>query len=306
MIEERKTKKEKRKKKKVVNIMSIYKRMPSDMLVMLIWSIFAFVAVLMYDNSMFRTILGMSAVLFIPGYVLVGAIFPKRDDLYIVERITLSMVMSIIVVSFLGLMLNFTFGIGMLPVVTTLFIFEIIAIFVVIYRRNKLSIDERFSVSFHEIYCNIIDSLNMKTTKNGLLTAILIFVIVVFVGTIYLSFITPNMGERFTEFYILNSESRTDSFLTDLKVDNSYDYLIGIVNYEYVPVNYTVRVALDEDVLASESVTLNYGDIWENNVTFSPDKEGKNMQLEFWLFKNDDFKEPYRRLYLWVNSTRSV
>lgn len=284
--------------------MSVYRRIPSDLSIILIWIIFTFIAALTYDNSIFKIVMGIPTVLFIPGYVLIAALFPKREDIYGVERITLSLIMSIVVVSFLGLLLNFTLGIDLFPIVATLCILEIITMFIAIYRRNRLSSDERFSVSFHKTYDNVVNSLNPKTKMDGLLTIVLIFSIIIFAGTIYLSFTTPKIGEKFTEFYVLNSSARTDNYLTDLKVNHPYDYLVGIVNYEYMPVDYTIKVALDKNVLASESLTLNYEEVWENDITFVPDKEGKNMQLEFWLFKNNNPTEPYRKLYLWVNSTR--
>ncbi len=284
----------------------MYKRIPLDLSITLIWTVLTFIIVLIYDGGIFKVIMGIPTVLFIPGYAFVAALFPKRDDIYSEERITLSMIMSIVIISFLGLFLNFTLGIDMFSVVAALCTLEIITIFIATYRRDKLSDKERFSISFRDAYSNIVNGLSLKTTKNGLLTVILIFVIVVFAETIYLQFITPNIGERFTEFYILNSSARTDNFLTDLKVDSSYDYLVGIANYEYAPVNYTVRVALDKKILISENITLDHKDVWENNMTFLPDKEGKDMQLEFLLFMNNDFKEPYRKLFLWVNSTRSV
>lgn len=284
--------------------MSIYKRIPSDLSIILIWIIFTFIVTLIYENSILRIIMGIPTVLFIPGYVLVAALFPKRDDLYGVERMALSLIMSIVVVSLLGLLLNFTLGIDLVPIVVTLCLLEIITIFIAIYRRERLSVDEKFSISFHKIYENMISGLHPKTKTDGLLTMILIFSLVVLAGTIYFSFTTPKIGEKFTEFYVLNSSARTDNFLTNLKVDHSYDYLIGIVNYEHEPIDYTVEVVLDKNVLASDNLTLNYEETWENNVTFVPDKEGTNMQLEFWLFRNNDFKEPYRKLYLWVNSTR--
>ena len=284
--------------------MSIYRRIPSDLSIMLIWVVFAFIVTLTGDNSILRTILGIPTVLFIPGYVLVAALFPKKDDLYTVERVTFSLVLSIVTISLLGLLLNFTFGIDLVPIVVTLCLLEIIVTFIAIYRRDKLSSDERFSISSRKIYGNIANGLNPKTRTDRILVGMLIFAIVIFVGVSYFSVTTAKIGERFTEFYVLNSSERTDNYFTNLKVDNSYNYLMGIANHEYAQTNYNIKVVLDKDVLTSEDLTLNYGETWENNVTFVPNKEGKNMQLEFWLFKDNNFTEPYRRLYLWVNSTR--
>ncbi|NOQ34054.1 MAG: DUF1616 domain-containing protein, partial [Methanosarcinales archaeon] len=60
------------------------------------------------DETPVRVVLGLLLVLFLPGYSLIAALFPGKDDLDGIERIALSFGLSIAVVPLLGLGLNYT------------------------------------------------------------------------------------------------------------------------------------------------------------------------------------------------------
>ncbi len=283
------------------------KKIPKDLFVIIVWVIFTLVFVLIpvLSETFVRTILGIPMVLFIPGYVLIAALFPKKDDLEAVERIALSFGLSIAVVPLLGLLLNFTFGIRLLPILFTLCIYSIALALIAAHRRGKVPEDERFSVPFHMIY-EVIDN-EIKTPKSRtdrILTFVLIFTIVLAVGMIYFVITTPKIGERFTEFYILDASGKAENYPVDLKYNSPATILVGVVNHEYAPVNYTIQVALDRGVLTDTWFRLDHNQTWEKNMTFVPDKVGTDMKLEFWLFKEDNFTAPYRELHLWVNVTR--
>jgi uncharacterized membrane protein len=112
---------------------------------------------------------------------------------------------------------------------------------------------------------------------------------------------TPGIGERFTEFYILGPGGKADNYTTLLKYNSPARILVGVSNHEYTFVNYTVRVALEKEVLNETMFRLNHNETWEQNITFIPNKEGKNLELELWLFKEDNFTAPYRDLHMWVD-----
>lgn len=283
-----------------------FKKLPPDLLIMLLWVILTLVFVLtpILSDTFVRTILGIPMVLFIPGYVLIAALFHRKDDLGGVERIALSFGLSIAVVPLLGLLLNFTFGIKLVPILLTLCIYTIALVFVSAYRREKLPEEERFSVPFHKVYEFINNEFNTPKTKTDmLLTGILIFSIALAIGMVYFVITTPKIGERFTEFYILDTSGKAENYPTELKYDIPAQILVGVVNHEYIPLNYTVQTALDKEVLKDTWFMLNHNETWENNISFVPDKQGTDLKLEFWLFKEDNFTAPYRELHLWVNVT---
>lgn len=282
-------------------------KISSDLSILLIWVIttFIFIIVPELENTIARTILGLPFVLFIPGYVLIAALFPKKDDLDSIERIALSFGLSIAVVPLLGLGLNYTFGIRLIPILITLCIYSIGLIFVTEYRRRQLPNEERFEVPFYKIYQDIITEAKTPRSKiDNILTVILIFSIILAIGALIYVITTPKIGEKFTEFYILNSTTgKADNYPNELKLNNSTILLIGIVNHEYSLVNYTIQIDLDKNILTSEQLKLNNNETWEKNITFIPNKNGTDMKLQFLLYKENNFTDPYRDLHLWVNVT---
>lgn len=282
------------------------RNIPSDLLIVLIWTVLTFIFVIIptLENSIIRTILGIPMVIFIPGYGLIAALFPKKDDLDTIERIALSFGLSIAIVPLLGLALNFTFGIRIIPIVITLCTFIVIMVTVTIYRRKALSEDVVFSLRLNKIYETIDNEINFPKNKiDRVLNIILAFTIILAIGMIYYVIVTPKIGEKFTEFYILGPSGKAENYPTELKLGSSATLLTGVVNHEYSPVNYTIQIFLDNDMLFSKKLVLNHNETWEKNITFVPNKEGKDKKLELLLFKENNFTSPYRKLHLWGNVT---
>jgi len=118
-------------------------------------------------------------------------------------------------------------------------------------------------------------------------------------GTIYIA-VTPAPGERFTEFYILGPSGKAHGYPTNLTLGESGTVIIGVVNHEYETMTYRVVVKLDNETIAAiEGITLGHEEKWEQNYTFTPQKTGERMKLEFLLYR-EGVEEPYRTLHLWV------
>ena len=301
------------------------KKIPPDLLIVLLWTTFTFIFTIVpgLNNTILKSILGIVTVLFIPGYVLMAVLFPKKI-LGNVERIGLSLGSSIIIVPLLGLILNFTFGIGPIPVLIALCLYIVVMILATVYRRYKLTDEERFSVDMHGVYETVNNGLfRSKNRKDIILTIILIFSIIFAIGMMYFAITAPKIGERFTEFYILNSSGKTQ-YQKDLEYNTPTTFIIGVTNHEYTGADYNIQTVLDKDVLNTEKITLKHNETWKKDIIFSPNKKGNDLKLEFLLFKENNTvntgnntvntgnntgntgntgnsTEPYRRLYLWVN-----
>ncbi len=68
-----------------------------------------------------RYVFGAIAVLYFPGYTLIEALYPKKEDLDSLERLALSIGLSLALVPLVGLLLNYTpWGIRLDPIVVSL------------------------------------------------------------------------------------------------------------------------------------------------------------------------------------------
>ena len=124
--------------------------------------------------------------------------------------------------------------------------------------------------------------------------------------------VVPKTGEKFTEFYLLNTERRADDYPTNLTMGEEASVIIGIANHEYRPITYTVEVWLINQTIVynnttqnnetlynhawfmdSVTVMLNHTSVdieaawepqWEYNYTFNISQKGKDLKLAFLLF----------------------
>jgi uncharacterized membrane protein len=290
------------------------KKIPSDLLTVIGLVLLTDLFVLMpgLSETVFRNILGLPLVLFLPGYALIAALFPAKSDLDGIERTALSFGLSIAVVPLIGLGLNYTpWGIRLLPILISLSVFTIIMCGLAYIRRAKLPEADTFEVPFRKTLLEIKAEI-LEKPEPGLdrtLTIILVISILLSVTTLVYVIITPKEGEHFTEFYILGPEGMADNYPTNYTLGDSGKVIIGVVNHEYRPVNYTLDVRLENKSLPipgnMQQVSLAHNETWEKSLTFIPPEEGKNMKLEFLLFNETDKNTSYRDLHLWidVNST---
>lgn len=95
-----------------------------------------FVLVPPLNETPVRAWLGFILVLFAPGYVFVSALFPEENELSGIERLALSIGLSICIVVFIGLALNYTpWGIRPGPVLLSITAFTLIFAAISAYRR---------------------------------------------------------------------------------------------------------------------------------------------------------------------------
>ena len=83
-----------------------------------------------------RYVLGSFFVLYLPGYSLIEAFYPKKEDLEGLERLALSIGLSLALVPLIGLILNYTpWGIRLEPVLVSLTIITLALTFVAVFRK---------------------------------------------------------------------------------------------------------------------------------------------------------------------------
>ena len=207
-------------------------------------------AIAFAPDSPLRIVLGFPFVLFFPGYTLICLLFPRKGDLDGVERLALSLGLSIAIVPLIGLALNYTpWGIRLYPILVSLFTFTISTSMAAMYRRRSLPAGERFTLllsfkmpRFEWRSMSGVD----KILSVGLIASIAaVGVTVAYVAT------TPKVGERFTEFYVLGPGGKIADYPTNLTLGESGTVILGVVNHEYEDVTYRILVRLDNETIAT-------------------------------------------------------
>ena len=246
--------------------------------------------VVAFTTGPLRIGLGLLFVIFFPGYTLLSALFPKRDDLSGIERVALSFGLSIAVVPLIGLILNYTlWGIKLYPILTFITLFIIVTSAVGWYRQRKLPAADRFSVTFKASLPNW----GGTTKLDKALSIPLVVVIVAALGCLGYVIATPKTGEKFTEFYILNIEGKAEDYPQQVILGEPVDIVIGVVNREYQPASYRVGITIDGVENSQVDIgTLAHEEKREKRVSFIPQVAGEKRKVEFHLYKNGE-DEPY-------------
>ena len=161
-------------------------------------------------------------------------------------------------------------------------------------RRSALNQEDRFSVEFRQFFRAIHSELmnNQGSRIDKALTVILVVTIILSVSALVYVVVTPKQGEKFTEFYILGPRGKAYDYPTSVVSGQTSTVIVGIVNHEYVTVNYTMRMAIQNSTLLSRDVRLENNQTWERPVNYTLLRVGDNQKLEFSLYKEYNFTGP--------------
>lgn len=86
-----------------------------------------------------RYVLGSIYVLFLPGYVTIEALYPYHKELSPLERLALSIGLSLALVPLMGLVLNYTaWGIRLTPILGTTSIYIVVIAILAAYRKYNI------------------------------------------------------------------------------------------------------------------------------------------------------------------------
>lgn len=312
-----------------------FNKYPIDIILCVLWSVILLPIGLLDIGDITRIILGLPFILFLPGYVLIFALFPSRKTdrgIDIIERIALSFGFSIAVVSLIGFGLNYTpWGIRVESILLSIFVFVISIGAVAIYRWFRTAPEERFIIALN------LSAITSKGKLDKALNIVIVISIILSVAISVYVLVTPKQRDKFTEFYILGPSGNTTDYPKKLSIGNNYSVHLVVGNHEYKTVNYTIEIwliNLSEDKIESIIhnmwfvdkilTTLKHTDIeirktktpqWEYNYSFSINRTG-SFKLTFLLFttpseeynKDVDYRDimeqkistAYRETHLWI------
>lgn len=219
---------------------------PYDLLLVVEWLVAAILAIYVpvLNETPVRVILALPVILFIPGYWIILALFPKEGDIDITERLVLSIGVSIAVVPLIGLGLNFTpWGIRLDPIVIALTVFTVGIMLVAHYLRARLPPEEQFRMPF----IALADSVRREILPAGpnrrdrLLGAVLALAIIIALLTTIYIITVPREGEEFTEFFILDENRTATNYPRELLTGQNYPMYVSVGNHENRQITYTIE-----------------------------------------------------------------
>jgi uncharacterized membrane protein len=312
-----------------------------------ILTILLIIAIFLIPFNIIRIIVCLPFLLYFPGYALMAALFPNRRSIPFnngdrtasntdklqekeqkgmdsIEHFSLNLSISIAISALIGLGLNYTvWGIRLIPITLSISVFIVFMSIIAMLRQRR-------SIGQWQLTQEL--SINMPGWEgnafNKTLTVIIMVVILGSVGLLAYVAVSPKVGERFSEFYILGDDHKAEGYpsvfyLKDNQVigiqyesqattskGGTGKVTLGIVNQEQRNAVYSTAITIDgqpsqiyfEGKILSriEQIKLQQGEKWEQEVGFIPQHAGDNQKIEFLLYI-DGQVEPEDILHLWVN-----
>ena len=214
---------------------------PADLFLVAIFAVLLSIVAALGIGGLVGFASGVVLVLVLPGYAALAVLFPAVDDIRWLQRITLSVGLSIAIVALVGLLSNFApWGINVGAILAITDIFTVFACGIAYVRRRSLPARRRLRLSV-EVTPPQWSGLSVveKTLVLGLVIAVAIAG-----ASIAYSALNVRPPPGFSELYLLNESGMATGYPTDLVVGENATVLIVIANHESADVNYTVDVVL--------------------------------------------------------------
>ena len=301
----------------------------SDLKIIVIWVLATFGAIYLpfLNQSPLRIVIVVPSIILIPGYALVAALYPRNSELDTLERVALSLGVSIAVVPLIGFGLNFTpGGISLDPIVLSLAAFTIAFSAIAFVRRDLLPAQERFSPSLNAVLTRVTGGISSHAPASAdrALNILLLVAVIAAIGATAYVIVVPNEEQRYTDFFILGSTGGAGSYPVNMASGKNYSISLGVGNHEFREVNYTIEiwtlVMIQNEVTNSSEITtmdlldrfpvsLAHNETMIIPYNLSVAKPGYN-RIEFLLFDEnvppdtltggERITASYRDLHLWI------
>ena len=266
---------------------------------LLILVLFALLAVEAWGwASVLRIGLGVLIVLFVPGYSLQAALFPRRCDLQSLERAALSFGLSVALLPPIALILDsLPWGVRPWPLVIALMSGSVLFAGVALVRRARLKAAERPRSTSH---VPIRRAWRVLEPASRVLIGGFALASGVAGLSVGLALVGPKPAEQFTEFYFGGPEGVAEPYAPETDAGQPAATILGIFNHEGAEGVYRVLVmAEDQGLGLSPIISLAAGGSWEGPVEFLAPAAGGRQRIRI-VLERVGWPLPYRELSLWL------
>lgn len=127
------------------------------------------------------------------------------------------------------------------------------------------------------------------------------------VGVVYTALVPAQSSASYTEFYVLGENNSAANYPTDLTVGETGTLTVGVSSQEPSETRYTVLVLLDGNEQTRQTVTLESGETWTDEISVTPSQAGR-QKLRLLLFEGDAGapSDSQQSLRIWINATQAA
>ena len=230
-----------------------------------------------------RTLPALLITLFVPGYLTLGALFPRAGDLEDLPRAALSVPLSVAVTALAALILSYTgLGITRTSVMVSLFVVSIVPSVAAIFRQRRLDAKARL---YHQLH--------LRPRLPGIRAAIvaLSLLLLVALGAGFAFQVRPSQGA--TELFVEQGPGAFTTF-------NGPAVTVVIVNHEPETARFTLELAYQAlPVARTAEFALSPGQMHKWELRFAPVFWPDQVPVNVYLLKQGALT-PYRQLTLWI------
>lgn len=280
-----------------------------------------------------RAALVLPFLLVLPGYALVAAIFPRRTPrenvesqafdplrreihaalprnygVNTVERLALSVVLSVALVPVLAFELNFTpLSLRPIPLLATVGGPIIVLTIIAFVRRARTPAMRRFALFQPVVLPRDLEASGYRWLVFGpgrdstgwLVRGLLVLSLVTFAGSVAFAAAVPSSsGDPFTETYLVaedeNGNLTTAAVPREFTRGESEEVILGVTNQEHERTNYLVVVKLqrvddgrvtEEERLSRFSMDLDHGETRHRRHEIRPPMSGDDLRVMYLVYR---------------------
>ncbi|KYK27043.1 MAG: hypothetical protein AYK23_00360 [Candidatus Proteinoplasmatales archaeon SG8-5] len=234
-------------------------RYPIDLVLVIIFTLVGVLtALFLQEGNLLRVAFGLPLLLVIPGYTLTSSLWPEKG-LSTLERLALSIGLSIVIVAINGLVTSYLTGLTLTNILVGLVLIIFIFSGIACYRRSTLPMDDRYNLMISEIASRSADS----TDK---LFSMSIMIMLIMTGCFMAYMLAmPSIEPAYTEFYILDSDGTYGGYPVNISANQTAAIIIGITCHEEEQKVYTITTAV------GNHTTVQYEENWASTHSLSAD-----------------------------------
>lgn len=244
-------------------------------------------------TDILRVAVALIYLVFVPGYVLQEALLPDRNHLALIDRIAISIGLSIAILPIMGLILDGPFGgIRLWQSVVFLTLFTLTFMLIAVYRQRNIVQQGEATATFGTWWQSL-------SSQSQIISALFVLVILVSSFIAVANFLARKPAQNFTEFYLVGPEQIALDYPYSVTKGQPFKLSVGVANHEGKDFTYSIEARMNGQILAGTApFTLADGQSISLDMALTSSVAGNQQALEVLLLQNGEI---YRRLYLWLN-----